>query len=112
MDDCVFCKIIKGEIPSSKVYEDELCYAINDIAPQAKVHVLVMPKEHVQDLTHAAQNTALTGHLLKVCAILAEQLGLADGYRVITNIGRNGCQSVQHLHFHILGGEQLGDKMS
>ena len=111
--DCIFCKIIAGEIPSAKVYEDESCVVIRDINPQAKVHCLVMPKEHVEDLRAAASNPELLGKLMAVCAKVAKQEGLDEsGYRVVTNCGKDACQSVPHLHFHVLGGEQLAEKMS
>lgn len=108
MENCVFCKIIAGEIPSKKLFEDELCVAIYDAAPAAKVHVLVMPKRHVASLSQAAGDAALLGHLMAACARVAKELDLADGYRVATNVGAHGGQTVPHLHLHVLGGEQLG----
>lgn len=111
--DCLFCKIIAGEIPSGKVYEDEKCYAFFDIAPQAKTHILLVPKKHIASLADAqGEDAALLGHLMLTCAKIAAQQGLGDGFRVVTNIGENGCQSVKHLHLHILGGEKLSEKMS
>ncbi len=112
MDDCIFCRIANGQIPTDFVYEDEVCAAFRDIAPQAKAHVLVVPKQHVASLAQAAKDEKLLGHLMNVCAIVAETLGLADGYRVATNVGENGRQSVKHLHLHVLGGELLSEKMS
>ena len=110
--DCLFCSIIKGDIPSKKAYEDETCYAFHDIAPQAPVHVLVVPKEHIPSVDGVnADNAAIVGHIFSVISKIASELGLADGYRVITNIGENGCQSVKHLHFHILGGKKLSENM-
>ena len=110
--DCLFCSIIKGDIPSKKAYEDETCYAFHDIAPQAPVHVLVVPKEHIPSVDGVnADNAAIIGHIFSVIPKIASELGLADGYRVITNIGENGCQSVKHLHFHILGGKKLSENM-
>ena len=110
--DCLFCSIIKGDIPSKKAYEDETCYAFHDIAPQAPVHVLVVPKEHIPSVDGVnADNAAIVGHIFSVIPAIAKELGLADGYRVITNIGENGCQSVKHLHFHILGGKKLSENM-
>ena len=110
--DCLFCSIIKGDIPSKKAYEDETCYAFHDIAPQAPVHVLVVPKEHIPSVDGMnADNAAIVGHIFSVIPKIAGELGLADGYRVITNIGENGCQSVKHLHFHILGGKKLSENM-
>ena len=111
--DCLFCAIIKGDIPSNKVYEDEACYAFLDIAPQAKVHCLVVPKVHVasvDDITD--ENCAIIAHIFRKIPEIAKQLNLTNGYRVVTNIGEDGCQSVKHLHFHILGGEKLSDKMA
>ena len=112
MEDCIFCKIIEGAVPSKVVYEDEVCKAFRDGAPQAPVHVLVVPKRHVESLAKAADDEALLGHLMRACALVAESLGLADGYRVVTNVGENGCQSVRHLHLHVLGGQRLSEKMS
>ena len=107
--DCLFCKIVKGEIPSAKVYEDELVYAFKDIAPQAPVHVLLVPKKHItsaQTLTPA--DDALLCHLFAVARHIAEETGVADtGYRLITNIGPDGGQSVPHLHLHLIGGKAL-----
>ena len=109
---CLFCSISKGEIPSSKVYEDEVCFAFHDIAPQAPVHVLVIPKEHIASANGIdAGNCSIVGHIFSVIPMIAAELGLADGYRVITNIGENGCQSVKHLHFHILGGKKLAEQI-
>ena len=110
--DCLFCSIIKGDIPSNKAYEDETCYAFHDIAPQAPVHVLVVPKEHISSVDGVnADNAAIVGHIFSVIPKIAKELGLTDGYRVITNTGENGCQSVKHLHFHILGGKKLSENM-
>lgn len=113
-DDCLFCKIIKGEIPSSKVYEDNLCYAFRDINPQAPVHILVIPKAHIKscaDITNG--NAALVGHLFKAIAKIAKQEGLDEGgFRVVSNCGDNAGQTVPHLHFHILGGGKLDEKMA
>ena len=113
MEDCLFCKIIKGEIPSSKVYEDEFVYAFNDINPQAPVHVLIIPKSHIKsaaDIT--AENSALVAHIFEAAAKIAAQLNLKDGFRIVTNSGEFGCQSVHHLHFHLLSGKQLSERMS
>lgn len=107
--DCLFCKIVAGEIPSAKVYEDELVYAFKDIAPVAPVHVLIVPKQHVMssinDITE--ENSAIVGHIFVVAAKLAAELGLDKGYRIVNNCGEEGGQSVQHLHFHLIGGRQL-----
>ncbi len=113
MEDCIFCKILRGEIPCKKIYEDEDTFAFYDIAPQAKAHALVIGKEHVKDLSGAPSlSDRQLAACLRTCAQVAEALGLAEtGYRVVTNCGKHGCQSVGHLHFHVLGGEQLGSKM-
>lgn len=112
MADCLFCKIILGDIPSAKVYEDDLVYAFKDINPQAPVHVLILPKKHIASL---AETQLLTDEELAAClraaAKIAGQLGLADGWRLISNCGKHACQSVQHLHFHLLGGRQMSEKM-
>ncbi|MBQ8087321.1 MAG: histidine triad nucleotide-binding protein [Clostridia bacterium] len=108
--DCLFCKIIAGEIPSTKVYEDEHTLAFRDINPQAPVHVLVLPKKHMANLLEADGETA--GALLRTVQQVAKQEGLAqDGFRVVSNCGKNGCQSVEHLHIHVLGGKQLTGEM-
>ena len=103
---CLFCRIVAGEIPSTRVTEDELAIAFRDIAPRAPTHVLVVPREHigsVADLTDA--DSALSGHLLAMAASIARAEGIADGgYRVVTNVGTWGGQSVDHLHFHLMGG--------
>ena len=113
MDDCLFCKIIKGDIPSSKVYEDGLCYAFRDINPQAPVHVLVMPKKHVANLPETGENDeALLGHIQLVTAKIAADLGIdKTGFRVLTNCGEDAGQTVGHLHYHLLGGVKMADKM-
>ena len=111
--DCLFCKIIEGVIPSKKVYEDEKCYAFYDIAPQAPVHVLVIPKCHIASVDGiTAENSEYVSHIFEVIPSIAKQLELGNGYRVITNCGDDACQSVKHLHFHILGGAQLSEKMA
>lgn len=112
MDFCLFCAIQKGEIPSTKVYENEYVYAFRDINPQAPVHILVTPKKHIpsaQEIT--AENSLFVAKIFEAIPEIAKAEGLDDGYRVITNIGQHGCQSVKHLHFHILGGKQLSEKM-
>ena len=113
MSNCLFCRIVSGEIPSTKVYEDEICLAFRDIAPQAPTHVLVIPKEHITGVSAVtAENAAVAGHCIAVCAKVAELEGLENGFRVVSNCGPHGCQSVKHLHFHILGGAQLTEKMA
>lgn len=104
MPDCLFCRIIAGEIPSKKVYEDEQCYAFYDIDPQAPTHFLVVPKAHIQSAAAiTAENEAVVGHIFTVIARLAGELGFAGrGYRVVSNIGEQGQQTVPHLHFHVL----------
>ena len=110
---CLFCKIIAGEIPSSKVYEDENVYAFRDINPQAPVHVLVVPKEHIGSADEITpENSALVARIFEAIPKIAKAEGLANGYRVITNCGEDGCQSVKHLHFHILGGKKLTENMA
>ena len=109
MSDCIFCKIIAGEIPSNKLYEDELCYAFYDIQPLAPQHFLVVPKEHLTGANKINQdNCAIVGHILAVITKLTAVLGFSDGYRVVTNCGADAGQTVPHLHFHVLGGKQLG----
>ena len=107
MTDCIFCKILKGEIPSKKVYEDELVYAFQDIAPAAPVHVLIIPKEHLCCLNEAnSEHQALLGHILLTAKKLAKDLGVAEsGYRIVNNCGENAGQTVFHLHFHLLAGD-------
>ena len=113
MENCLFCKIVKGDIPSTKVYEDELVLAFRDIAPQAPTHILVIPKTHIGSVGEiTAENSAVVAHIFEVIAKVAAQEGLEQGYRVVSNCGEHGCQSVKHLHFHILGGKQLTEKMA
>ncbi len=109
MENCLFCKIIAGEIPSKKVYEDEHVYAFHDINPNAPVHVLVIPKQHIASMNEVgADNIEAVSRVLLTIPKIACELGLAEnGYRVITNCGDDAGQTVKHLHFHILGGKQL-----
>ena len=110
--DCIFCKIIKGDIPSSKVYEDELVYAFRDINPQAPTHILVIPKEHLPSVDAiTAENSGLVAHIFEVIPQIAKAENLANGYRVVSNCGDDARQSVKHLHFHILGGKVLSESM-
>ena len=110
--DCLFCSIIKGDIPSKKAYEDEICYAFYDIAPQAKVHILVIPKLHIASADEiTAENSKYVSHIFECIPKIAAAAGIKNGYRVVTNCGSDACQSVKHLHFHVLGGEQLSEKM-
>ena len=107
MSDCLFCKIAGGEIPSSKVYEDELCYAFYDIAPQAPTHFLVIPKAHISSVSAVtAENSAVVAHIFEVIAKLTKDLGL-ESYRVVSNIGEQAGQTVFHLHFHVLAGRDM-----
>ncbi len=111
--DCLFCAIIKGDIPSTKVYEDGMCYAFLDINPQAPVHCLVVPKAHIGSADEICdENSGYVAHIFTVIPKIAKQLGLENGYRIVSNIGEDGCQSVKHLHFHILGGKKLGEQMA
>ena len=113
MENCLFCKIIGGAIPSTKVYEDETVFAFRDIAPQAPVHILVVPKAHIADCNGiTAENSAVVAHIFEVIPAIARAENLEGGYRVVTNCGEDGCQSVHHLHFHILGGQKLSEKMA
>ena len=107
MSDCLFCKIASGEIPSKKVYEDELCYAFFDINPQAPTHFLVIPKAHIASVSEVnGGNEAIVGHIFSVIASLSKELGL-ESYRVVSNIGEQAGQSVFHLHFHVLSGRDM-----
>ena len=112
MSDCLFCKIIAGEIPSAKVYEDEATYAFRDINPMAPTHVLVVPKTHIASLAEiGGVSDAVLAACLRACKAVAEQEGLNGGFRVASNCGPDACQSVQHLHFHVLGGKKLTEVM-
>ena len=111
--DCIFCKIIAGEIPSTKVYEDELIYAFRDINAQAPEHVLIVPKTHIPSANEiTAENSAVVAHIFAKIGEIAALVGVKDdGYRIINNCGKNGGQTVMHLHFHLLGGKDLGEKL-
>ena len=110
--DCLFCAIIKGDIPSTKVYEDDLVLAFRDIAPQAPTHILVIPKTHIGSVAEVtAENSAVIAHIFEIIPQIAAEK-LENGFRVVSNCGPHGCQSVKHLHFHILGGAQLTEKMA
>ncbi|NLZ25756.1 MAG: histidine triad nucleotide-binding protein [Clostridiales bacterium] len=111
--DCIFCKIIKGEIPAQKAYEDENMIIIHDISPQAKLHYLLIPKEHYANIIEMTEEQAVTlGKCLKKLSTLVDELGLSGGFRLVSNKGAHACQSVEHLHIHIIGGEQLSGKMA
>ncbi len=107
MQDCLFCKIAAGEIPSKKVYEDDLCYAFFDIDPQAPTHFLVIPKQHIASVSEVTtENQSMVGHIFAVIAKLSKELGM-ESYRVVSNIGEQAGQSVFHLHFHVLSGRDM-----
>lgn len=111
--DCLFCRILKGEIPSQKVYEDEWVYAFRDIAPQAPTHVLIIPRAHIAGADEITpENSAYVAHVFEAIPKIAAAEGLENGYRVITNCGEDACQSVKHLHFHLLGGRRLPESMA
>ncbi|MBQ1664210.1 MAG: histidine triad nucleotide-binding protein [Clostridia bacterium] len=108
MADCIFCKIAAGEIPSTKVYEDDLCLAFRDLNPQAPTHILVIPKDHIASVDEINEsNEAVVGHIFSVIAKVAKDEGLDQGYRVVSNIGEQCQQTVPHLHFHIIGGRDM-----
>ena len=112
MDDCLFCKMVKGEIPCNKLFEDDDMIVIKDINPEPKVHYLMIPKEHYADITELTNDRAITlGRMLTKVKSIADKLDLKNGFRLVNNKGAFGCQSVKHLHIHVLGGEQLEDKM-
>ena len=113
MENCLFCKIIAGDIPSAKVYEDEFCFAFRDINPQAPTHILVVPRTHIANIAEADKlpPEALCA-LMAAIGKIAAQEGLEKGFRVVSNCGPDACQSVPHLHFHILGGRQMADQMA
>ena len=112
MADCIFCKIIAGEIPSNKVYEDEYVYAFRDINPQAPVHILVIPKEHIVSIGEITpENSLLAAKCMEAVAVIAKQEKLNSGFRVISNCGEDAGQTVHHLHFHILAGKSMGEKL-
>ena len=106
MNNCIFCRIASGEIPSKKVYEDDLAIAFYDLEPQAPVHVLIVPKKHYDNIT-MLDDDALTAHLFKLASTVAEKLGVKHGFRLVINTGKDGGQSVNHLHIHLLGGREL-----
>lgn len=110
---CLFCKIIAGEIPSTKVYEDDKILAFRDINPMAPTHILVIPKEHIGGVDELnADNSAIVGYIFAKIAEIAKKEGLEGGYRVVSNVGEDGGQTVRHLHFHILGGKKLRTEMA
>lgn len=109
MEDCLFCKIIEGKIPSTKVYEDEFVYAFNDIEPQAPYHIVIVPKEHISSTNEINENNSrYVAKIYEAAARIAKDLGFAEnGYRIINNCGKDGGQTVGHLHFHLVGGRQF-----
>lgn len=113
MTDCLFCKIIAGDIPSTKVYEDETVFAFRDINPQAPTHILVIPKTHISGCDGVtADNSSVVAHIFEVIPQIAKAEGLVNGYRVVSNCGADAGQTVPHLHFHILGGKALNLEMA
>ena len=111
--DCLFCKIVSGDIPSTKVYEDETLYAFRDIAPQAPTHILVIPKAHIGSVNEVtAENSGVVAHIFEVIPQIAQAENLTGGYRVVSNCGADAGQTVHHLHFHILGGKTLNTEMA
>lgn len=112
MSDCIFCKIANGEIPSTKLYEDDDMVIIKDLNPQAPIHLLLIPKEHYANIIEMSDAQAQTlAKCIKKLSMLTDQLGLSNGFRLVSNKGADGCQSVGHLHIHILGGAKLSDLM-
>ncbi len=110
--DCIFCKIAQGDIPSNRVYEDEYCLAFHDINPQAPVHVLVIPKTHIASADEISEeNSAVVAKIFEAIPTVAKSAGLTNGYRIISNCGEDACQTVKHLHFHIMGGKRLPENM-
>jgi histidine triad (HIT) family protein len=113
MENCLFCKIVRGEIPSTKVYEDEKVLAFRDIAPMAPTHILVIPKTHIASVNEVnAENAAIVAHIFTVIPQIAAAEKLEGGYRVVSNCGADAGQTVHHLHFHILGGKKLNTEMA
>ena len=112
MDNCIFCKIASGEIPSTKVFENEYVFAFRDIAPQAPVHILVIPKKHMESMNSVDEESSVWAvKCLEAIAYIAKQEKLDNGYRVISNCGEDAGQTVKHLHFHIIAGKKLSEQM-
>lgn len=106
--DCVFCKIASGEISTTKIYEDDKVVAFNDLEPQAPIHILIIPKEHIESVNDIdSSNSNIVGHIFEVAAKLAKKFNLENGYRIVNNCGSDGGQTVMHLHFHLLGGRPM-----
>ncbi len=113
MVDCIFCSIVDGSIPSNKVYEDDRILAFYDLEPQAPVHVLVIPKQHICCADKIDEsNSDIVAYIFAKIPFIAEKLNLSNGYRIVNNCGEDGCQSVKHLHFHLLGGKKLNSRMA
>ena len=113
MDNCLFCRIVRGEIPSTKVYEDEQVFAFRDINPMAPTHVLVIPRKHISGMSAVDEaDDALLAACLRACRTVAKNENLENGFRVVSNCGPDACQSVPHLHFHVLGGRKMTDGMA
>ncbi len=112
--DCLFCKIVAGEIPSKKVYEDDAVYAFYDINPQAPVHVVVVPKEHIAACADeiGSENSIVVARIFEAIPNIARAAGITNGYRIVNNCGEDACQSVKHIHFHVLGGKKLSETMA
>lgn len=109
MDNCIFCMIMNGEIPTTKVYEDDLCFAFKDIEPLAPTHFLVIPKKHIASAAEVdAEMEPVVGHIFGVIAKLAKEMGFDNGFRVVTNCGADAGQTVHHLHFHVIAGKEMG----
>ena len=107
--DCIFCKIVSGEIPSNKAYEDDKVLAFYDLEPQAPVHILIIPKEHIASAAEINEsNSSVVAHIFEVAAKLAKEKGLDNGFRIVSNAGESAGQSVKHLHFHLMGGRDFG----
>lgn len=107
--DCIFCKIAAGEIPSNKVYEDDRIVVFHDLEPQAPLHILLIPKEHIESSAYiTSENSDIVAHIYEVAAKLAKEMNLENGFRIVTNTGEDGGQTVKHLHFHMLAGRLLG----
>ena len=108
MENCIFCKIAAGEIPAAVVYEDEDALAFKDVNPQAPVHVLLIPKTHIASAAEITpENSAVVAHIFEVAALLAKELGLSEGFRIVSNCGDSAGQTVKHLHFHLMGGRDF-----
>ena len=111
--DCLFCKIIAGDIPSTKVYEDDKVLAFKDINPMAPVHILIIPKVHIEGANALdSDNVGVVSDIMLTARRIAEELGLSEGWRLVTNVGEHGGQTVKHLHFHLLGGKKLNTELA